>query len=256
MKGDKSSVWSDGTYAYKIPVDNMGYGNIEKEFEFYEALGDTKITLKDVEIVEFKDSTKGLRMELLDRDLYTEYEHPTESHTARKFITDICDLYKLIMIMHKKKIIHCDIKPENIGISKENNRLVLFDFEYAMRYNETTVLSGTETYIPPSYFKYPRKSRNYSRYFRDMYAYIVTIAFMLNIDVTQNIMLSDSKSLNCIKYRILRACKIKYPDVDFECFHAFIRSVCDPHPLMWTEIVCRATRERIQKAMDKLLHSV
>lgn len=73
-------------------------------------------------------------------------------HHAQKMIHE---LISAIEILHEKKIIHRDIKPDNIVIS-ELGSLVLIDFNISRLYKEfqenDTTLFGTKGYAPPEQF--------------------------------------------------------------------------------------------------------
>ncbi|EPR78150.1 Protein kinase, partial [Spraguea lophii 42_110] len=63
------------------------------------------------------------------------------------------ELFLGIAILHKRKIMHCDIKPENIGFDR-NGYLKLFDFGISNKLDSgyrMNISSGTPNYMPPEF---------------------------------------------------------------------------------------------------------
>lgn len=127
-----------------------------KEIEILKALKGTKniVEIYDAEIVE-KDDGIGwyilIRMELLtDFNTYSSDKKFTEAEVIKLGI----DLCNALSVCHKARIIHRDVKPENIFVDAEGN-YKLGDFGVAKQLEKTQgsmSVKGTYDYMSPEVF--------------------------------------------------------------------------------------------------------
>ncbi|MFN4227066.1 MAG: serine/threonine-protein kinase [Candidatus Ratteibacteria bacterium] len=82
-----------------------------------------------------------------------------------------------IEYIHLKKIVHNDIKPENILISKDFLNLKLIDFGFAQKirfFKRTTYIGGTDKYLAPE------RKKGISDFKSDIYSYGIMIEELLS----------------------------------------------------------------------------
>ena len=86
--------------------------------------------------------------------------------TSEKLIIDkiVIPMCKALNAMHSRRILHLDIKPENIVID-ENGEAVLIDFGVAQQYDENGKLISLRDTHPTSPFSAPENSDGNMRYF-------------------------------------------------------------------------------------------
>lgn len=92
----------------------------------------------------------ALVMELCEMDLY-EYNRTHGPFAEDKAVRDvIVPMLQACSYMHKKGIVHTDIKPENILMSKQGVwKLGDFGLAIDTRKSKLTHIQGTQLYIPP-----------------------------------------------------------------------------------------------------------
>ncbi|EPR79457.1 Protein kinase [Spraguea lophii 42_110] len=156
---------------------NEGFYNEELYFSKFFQLNDLPHTVKSYHAYAYKTRIVVI-YELLEKgdlqnisfagNLYNEKK-------IRKYINSLC---LAIAIYHKHKIIHKDIKPENICIDSNNN-LKIIDFGISTKddsgYQKMYSLGGTIRYIPPEYLYF--QTRMY--YQTDWWAVGVLIYFLV-----------------------------------------------------------------------------
>lgn len=74
---------------------------------------------------------------------------------ALEIATQICEA---LVVAHRNNIVHCDIKPHNILITKDSNRVKVTDFGIARAVNSAT-LAQTETVIGTAHYFSPEQAR-------------------------------------------------------------------------------------------------
>jgi serine/threonine protein kinase len=92
----------------------------------------------------------------------------------------IIQIFSMLKWLKKNKIIHMDIKPENICISYPtdltNPKLKLIDFGFTIPYTDSSMLYyGTPSFAEPTYFSTRKHSYRY-----DMYCAGITLFYILN----------------------------------------------------------------------------
>ena len=107
---------------------------------------------KDFFLVQEFIGGKNLSLEFQEGNRWSEV-------STIKFIQELLDI---LICVHKKNIIHCDIKPSNILRRNSNNKLVLIDFGAAkeiltsnsqQELNEMTIIIGSPAYSSPEQLK-------------------------------------------------------------------------------------------------------
>lgn len=131
----------DVTNEFSLMADLKGYTNI--------------VSYEDHRVIKHENKIGWdilIRMELLTPFLEWEKEHPMNE---ADIIRLGCDMCRALELCHKNKIIHRDIKPQNIFVNK-NGDFKLGDFGIARVVEKTSsVMSqkGTYTYMAPEVFK-------------------------------------------------------------------------------------------------------
>lgn len=78
---------------------------------------------------------------------------PPTGFTITQFLPMAIQIVKMLDEMHRKNIMHHDIKPDNICINKQTNQLKIIDFSSAVQLREVNTrglrLEGTLAYISP-----------------------------------------------------------------------------------------------------------
>lgn len=95
---------------------------------------------------------------ILDRlvsDVYQTYLEKNHSLTAYQTITIGRQLLEALAPFHEKRLIHRDLKPQNISYNEETNQLKLFDFGLAQEEGifESDLKPQTRDYRAPEVFK-------------------------------------------------------------------------------------------------------
>lgn len=114
-------------FLLKAPKDNSSYylNIIKREYEISLGLDHPNITSAfTFELIEGLGPC--LIMEYIDGDTLTDYLAAGPSVKARKKV--LSQLLSAVDYLHKRNIIHNDLKPENIIISKQEGNLKLIDF--------------------------------------------------------------------------------------------------------------------------------
>ncbi len=155
--------------------------DLVKEIEILKTLKGTKniVGIYDAEVVEKEDGIGWyilIRMELLtDFNTYSSAKKFSEAEVI-KFGLDISDA---LSVCHKSKIIHRDIKPDNIFVDSEGN-FKLGDFGVAKQMEKTQSsmsIKGTYNYMSPEVFN-GKKSDGRA----DMYSLALVMYKLLNND--------------------------------------------------------------------------
>jgi serine/threonine protein kinase len=95
----------------------------------------------------------------------------------------IIQIFSMLKWLKKNKIIHMDIKPENICISYPtdltNPKLKLIDFGFTIPYTDSSMLYyGTPSFAEPTYFSTRKHSYRY-----DMYSAGITLFYILPLAI-------------------------------------------------------------------------
>lgn len=101
--------------------------------------------MKHVDAIEMKLFQGTLKSDLLrfDRGL-------RKQRTPRWCLQHFDGLLKELSTWHAKGVVHCDIKPENVAWSEDEQRYALIDFGHAISADEHAVVKrGTTTYTAP-----------------------------------------------------------------------------------------------------------
>jgi len=96
---------------------------------------------------------------------------PITSEERIDYLRQMCDI---LMVLKNNRIVHCDIKLENILIN-ENNELLLADFGLADIAGRMEKTSGSPNYMAPEFFDYTAPHPSYST---DLWAVGVTFFFL------------------------------------------------------------------------------
>ena len=95
------------------------------------------------------ESTYFIAMEFIDETLDVYLKRKKYALTISEKLKMYDDLLSMLKALYEQKIIHCDIKPGNIGHLTKSNSFKLFDFGISVENREC--YSGTENYIPPEF---------------------------------------------------------------------------------------------------------
>ena len=92
-----------------------------------------------------------IAMELMESDLFDYLMKHNCDFALDKRLEMFYDLMDLLSHLHQINIAHCDVKPENIGVTYDQNKLVLFDFERSSEDNTCNL--GTLSYMAPDSYQ-------------------------------------------------------------------------------------------------------
>jgi serine/threonine protein kinase len=144
--------------------------------------------------------------------------------------TIIIQIFSMLKWLKKNKIIHMDIKPENICISYPtdltNPKLKLIDFGFTIPYTDSSMLYyGTPSFSEPTYFTTRKHSYKY-----DMYSAGITLFYILNrrYIIYENILDGKYKSLlnELNYYKILKEITLikgNGNEIDYSLYVKFLR---------------------------------
>ncbi len=90
----------------------------------------------------------------------------------------LSDLLPVLELIHKEKVIHRDIKPDNIIRRRSDDRLVLVDFG-AAKYASSTALAKTGTTIGSAGYAAPEQSFGKAVFASDIYSFGATCIHLL-----------------------------------------------------------------------------
>lgn len=155
----KKRVPSELSYIYKILLDNR-HKNISDIIEIFE-YEDTSIVIEEY-----------INGETLS-DILAEQEMQSEEYT-KKVVGQVCDG---LIFLHKHNIIHRDINPNNIMITKNGSvKIIDFDISRSVKKNANsdTVVLGTVGYAAPEQFGFTQSGTK-----TDLYAVGVLSNVML-----------------------------------------------------------------------------
>lgn len=173
--GAQGSVYAlyDGKSVVKIAIvrDKEDKKLIQEEVNFLWQLenmtGVAKILSCAYNDIYFYIKSEKFAANMEDKDALSEFRNKPFSEK----ILIYRDLIDTLDRIHKAKIIHGDIKPQNFVIDKEFKRISFIDFGLALR-EPTSTLTGTIFYLSPELFLTARKKD----YVDDLWALGLTIA--------------------------------------------------------------------------------
>lgn len=139
----------------------------------------------------------------------------------------ITQIFSMLKWLKQNKIIHMDIKPENICISYPtdltNPKLKLIDFGFAIPYTDNSMLYyGTPSFAEPTYFATRKHSYKY-----DMYSAGITLFYILNRRYIHYEKILDGRYKSLLSelnyYKILKEISLLNNDTDLSCYVKFLR---------------------------------
>ncbi len=177
---------SDGEYEQQVAIKLIESANINPELLRYERqiLADLHhpniVSLIDGGTLE--EGTPYLVMEFIQGrpiDQYVQQEKLTQHQTLRLF----CALAKIVSQTHQHGVIHCDLKPDNILVTKEGD-LKLLDFGVAHLYSMATAEQAPRSHaLTPEYASPQRHKDPLPRVSDDIYSLGVIFGVMLSGEV-------------------------------------------------------------------------
>lgn len=109
-------------------------------------------------------------------ELLSQRGSPLQEAEALHYIHQIC---KALVFIHKKRLLHRDIKPQNIMVRKATNDAVLIDFGIARDFlpesTQSITVSYTKNYAPPEQRRRTHIPGNYT----DIYGLAATLYYLL-----------------------------------------------------------------------------
>jgi len=143
----------------------------------------------------------------------------------------ICaQLNRVINHLHQHNICHGDIKPENILIEKDTNKIKLLDFEFASCKKYSSNVSGSPHYLSPEKW---RRKENFDTHAADMWSLGVTFYVILTGTLPFN------GQDNHMTMRLIK--KGKYPQPKEEMVRDFFSCILQMDPEK------RVTADELQK---------
>ena len=148
VRGNEIYLYED--YVIKIAANNFNRGLI-----FYDSIFNLKQEIKALKTL----SSNKFFPKILHENLnYLILNNCGKVATSKQLITHKQDLKQIINILDKKKIIHRDLKKQNILF--DGKKLVLIDFEWAL-------VKGKGVKKPPSQTKHNHLSINSNKLLMD-----------------------------------------------------------------------------------------
>jgi serine/threonine protein kinase len=213
------------------------FHNIEQEPNT-EALSRIK-KIQDVDILNLIDFGTGINkyknkycFEILDfaqgYDLLDVKNHK-ETYKP-KFLekTVIPQIFKGILKLHKNRIYHCDLKPQNIFyLDKEQKEIVIgdygsaktFEFDAAKSSRKTTTVKGTDFYLPPE------QARGFISEKNDYYSFGMILLHLL---YPEKLIISESESKNLSRQKLKQIIERQFegkPIIDYNPKHERINNL-------------------------------